>query len=105
MLWTSLCSQTRQHLQLLNVEEEVDFHFVCFINSNKISHLYELDGDQKIPNKDILLTSGAGGGLRIWRRANALISARFSVVQQPSCARVVNTLSTELIGSTFDCTE
>lgn len=30
-------------------EEEVDFHYVCFVKSHKDGHLYELDGDRKGP--------------------------------------------------------
>jgi ubiquitin carboxyl-terminal hydrolase L3 len=32
-----------------NPEDEVDFHYVCFVKSNKNNHLYELDGDRKGP--------------------------------------------------------
>ncbi|KAK4170631.1 putative ubiquitin carboxyl-terminal hydrolase [Triangularia setosa] len=32
-----------------NPEDEVDFHYVCFVKSHKNSHLYELDGDRKGP--------------------------------------------------------
>lgn len=32
-----------------NAEEEVDFHFVCFVKSPKNGHIYELDGDRKGP--------------------------------------------------------
>ena len=32
-----------------NAEEEVDFHFVCFVKSSKNGHIYELDGDRKGP--------------------------------------------------------
>ena len=55
-----------------NAEEEVDFHFVCFVKSNKNSRIYELDGDRKCPiDKGIVLACGddmlAGGGLGIVR--------------------------------------
>ncbi|KAI3323204.1 cysteine proteinase [Xylariaceae sp. AK1471] len=30
-------------------EEEVGFHYVCFVKSHRDSHLYELDGDRKGP--------------------------------------------------------
>jgi ubiquitin carboxyl-terminal hydrolase L3 len=30
-------------------EEEVDFHYVCFVKSHKNGHLYELDGERKGP--------------------------------------------------------
>lgn len=32
-----------------NPEEEVDYHYVCFVKSHKDGHLYELDGDRKGP--------------------------------------------------------
>ena len=32
-----------------NDEDEVDFHYVCFVKSSKTGHLYELDGDRKGP--------------------------------------------------------
>jgi ubiquitin carboxyl-terminal hydrolase L3 len=49
-----------------NAEDEVDFHYVCFVKSNKNGHLYELDGDRKgpkdrgllEPNDDVLSESG-----------------------------------------------
>jgi ubiquitin carboxyl-terminal hydrolase L3 len=33
----------------VNPEDEVDFHYVCFVKSHKDGHLYELDGDRKGP--------------------------------------------------------
>ena len=50
-------------------EDEVDFHYVCFVKSSKTGHLYELDGDRKGPvdhgilqmDEDIL----SGGALSI----------------------------------------
>jgi ubiquitin carboxyl-terminal hydrolase L3 len=42
-----------------DAEAEVDFHFVCFVNSNKSARIYELDGDRKCPiDKGISLVSG-----------------------------------------------
>lgn len=49
-----------------NPEDEVDFHYVCFVKSNKNDHLYELDGDRKgpkdrgplEPNDDVLSECG-----------------------------------------------
>jgi ubiquitin carboxyl-terminal hydrolase L3 len=49
-----------------NPEEEVDFHYVCFVRSHKNGHLYELDGDQRGPidrgllgpNEDVISVSG-----------------------------------------------
>lgn len=32
-----------------NPEDEVDFHYVCFVRSRKDGRLYELDGDRKAP--------------------------------------------------------
>lgn len=32
-----------------NAEEDIDFHFVCFLKSPKNNHIYELDGDRKCP--------------------------------------------------------
>lgn len=32
-----------------NAEDEVDFHYVCFVKSCKDNRLYELDGDRKGP--------------------------------------------------------
>lgn len=30
-------------------EDEVDFHYICFVKSQKDGHLYELDGDRQGP--------------------------------------------------------
>ncbi|KAG6358168.1 hypothetical protein INS49_014052 [Diaporthe citri] len=55
-----------------NAEDEVDYHFVCFVKSHRNGHLYELDGDRKgpidrglvlAPEEDML----ASGGLSIVR--------------------------------------
>ena len=83
-----------------NAEDEVDFHYVCFVKSSKTGHLYELDGDRKGPvdhgslgvGEDIL----SGGALSIiqkfFGRENgqnvnfsllALVSARASDSGQP----------------------
>ena len=32
-----------------NAEDEVDFHYTCFVKSHKDGHLYEMDGDRKGP--------------------------------------------------------
>jgi len=32
-----------------NAEDEVDFHYICFVKSHKDGHLYEMDGDLKGP--------------------------------------------------------
>ena len=55
-----------------NSEEDVDFHFVCFVKSLKNGHIYELDGDQKGPaDRGLLLRPDedmfAEGGLNIVR--------------------------------------
>lgn len=41
-----------------NAEDEVDFHYVCFVKSSKTGHLYELDGDRKGPVDHGLLKAG-----------------------------------------------
>jgi ubiquitin carboxyl-terminal hydrolase L3 len=49
-----------------NPEDEVDFHYVCFVKSRRNGHLYELDGDRNGPidrgllgpNEDVLSMSG-----------------------------------------------
>lgn len=33
----------------VNAEDELDFHYICLVKSDKNSHLYELDGDCKGP--------------------------------------------------------
>lgn len=53
-----------------NAEDEVDFHFVCFVKSPKTGHVYELDGDRKGPvDRGLLLGPDedmlAEGGLKI----------------------------------------
>ncbi|KAH7355682.1 ubiquitin C-terminal hydrolase L3 [Pyrenochaeta sp. MPI-SDFR-AT-0127] len=32
-----------------NAEDEVDYHYICFVRSDKDSHVYQLDGDRKRP--------------------------------------------------------
>jgi ubiquitin carboxyl-terminal hydrolase L3 len=32
-----------------NPEDEVDYHYICFVKSHKNGHLYQLDGDRKEP--------------------------------------------------------
>lgn len=55
-----------------NAEDEVDFHYVCFVKSRSNGRLYELDGDRKGPidrglvlgpDEDVL----APGGLNVIR--------------------------------------
>ena len=41
-----------------NAEDEVDFHYVCFVKSSKTDHLYELDGDRKGPVDHGMLKGG-----------------------------------------------
>ena len=50
-----------------SAEEEVDFHYVCFVKCHENGHVYELDGDRKgpidkgpllEPDEDILATKG-----------------------------------------------
>ena len=56
-----------------DAEDEVDFHFVCFVKSHKNGHLYEMDGDRKGPvDTGVLLGPEedifAAGGLGIVRK-------------------------------------
>ena len=52
-----------------NAEDEVDFHYVCFVKSSKTGHLYELDGDRKGPVDHGILGAAedilSGGALSI----------------------------------------
>ena len=52
-----------------NAEDEVDFHYVCFVKSTKTGHLYELDGDRKGPVDHGALEAGedvlSGRALRV----------------------------------------
>ena len=32
-----------------NAEDEVDYHYICFVKSHKNGRLYQLDGDRKRP--------------------------------------------------------
>ena len=52
-----------------NAEDEVDFHYVCFVEPSKTGHLYELDGDRKGPVDHGILGMGEeildGGALSI----------------------------------------
>ena len=48
-----------------HAEDEVDFHYVCFVKSHKDGHLYELDGDRRgpvdwglFPGEDVLSRDG-----------------------------------------------
>ena len=45
-------------------EDEVDFHYVCFVKSSKTGHLYELGGDRKGPVDHGILQ---GRGCSKWR--------------------------------------
>lgn len=50
-----------------NPEDEVDFHYIAYVKSNKTGHLFQLDGDRKGPTDlgpilaedDDLLSEGA----------------------------------------------
>ena len=66
-----------------NTEDEVDFHYVCFVKSSKTDHLYELDGDRKGPVDHDMLKGGgdllSGGALTviqkfIWREKGANVN-------------------------------
>ncbi|KAH8748446.1 ubiquitin carboxyl-terminal hydrolase, family 1 [Diaporthe sp. PMI_573] len=55
-----------------SAEDEVDYHFVCFVQSHRNGHLYELDGDRKGPiDRGLVLGPGddmlATGGLSVVR--------------------------------------
>ena len=43
-------------------EDEVDYHYVCFVKSSKNGHIYELDGDRKGPIDHGSVRSGDDGG-------------------------------------------
>ena len=32
-----------------NAEDEIDFHYICFVKTSQTSPIYELDGDRKGP--------------------------------------------------------
>lgn len=32
-----------------NAQDEVDYHYICFIKSHENGHVYQLDGDRKQP--------------------------------------------------------
>ena len=61
-----------------NPEDEVDFHYVCFVKSRKNSHLYLLDGDRKGPvdwgqldQTDDILSSSALTAIREFMQRSA----------------------------------
>lgn len=33
----------------VNLDDEVDFHYICFLKSELNGHLYQMDGDRKVP--------------------------------------------------------
>ena len=35
--------------QAPDAEDEVDYHYICFVQSHKTGHLFQLDGDRKRP--------------------------------------------------------
>ena len=41
-----------------NADDEVGFHYVCFVKTSKPGHLYELDGDRKGPVDHGILKAG-----------------------------------------------
>jgi ubiquitin carboxyl-terminal hydrolase L3 len=43
-------------------EDEVDYHYVCFVKSSKNGHIYELDGDRKGPIDHGFVGSDDDGG-------------------------------------------
>ncbi|KAG8955446.1 ubiquitinyl hydrolase 1 [Tulasnella sp. 424] len=46
-----------------NPEDEVDYHYICFVRSSKNGHLYQLDGDRKGP-VDLGITLAEGEDLK-----------------------------------------
>ena len=57
-----------------SAEDEVDFHYVCFVKSHKSGWLYELDGDRKGPvHREHFLGPGedvlAQGGLDVYENS------------------------------------
>jgi ubiquitin carboxyl-terminal hydrolase L3 len=46
-----------------SAEDEVDFHYICFVKSKANGHLYELDGDRKGPLDRGLVDSAAPDGV------------------------------------------
>ena len=71
-----------------DAEDEVDFHFVCFVKSHKNGHLYEMDGDRKGPvdtgvllgpEEDIFAARGLGIVRKFIERENGA-SLNFSLL-------------------------
>jgi ubiquitin carboxyl-terminal hydrolase L3 len=57
---------------LTNAEDEVDFHYVCFVQSHRNERIYEMDGDKKGPvDTGVILREGEDllneGGLQLVR--------------------------------------
>lgn len=42
-----------------SAEAEVEFHYICYVRSEKDGHLYELDGDRKGPIDTGVVLSGS----------------------------------------------
>ncbi|KAI9791849.1 MAG: ubiquitinyl hydrolase 1 [Peltula sp. TS41687] len=56
-----------------NPEDEVDFHYVCFVKSHHDGHLYELDGDRKGP---------VDRGLRLKSEEDLLSEGGLSIIRE-----------------------
>lgn len=54
-----------------NPEDEVDYHYICFVRSSKNGHLYQLDGDRKGP-VDLGITLAEGEDLKEEKVLNVL---------------------------------
>ncbi|KAJ4301695.1 ubiquitinyl hydrolase 1 [Kalmusia sp. IMI 367209] len=70
-----------------NAEDEVDFHYVCFVKSNKNGHLYELDGDRKGPKDrgilephEDLLSDGGQNAIREFIQREQGQNSNFSLL-------------------------
>lgn len=70
-----------------SAEDEVDFHYVCFVKSARNGHLYELDGDRKGPvdhgalePEDDILSSGGLSFIQDFISREKDESANFSLL-------------------------
>ena len=75
-----------------NPEDEVDFHYTCFVKSNSQEHLYELDGDVSgpilaatlAPEEDVLCEA-AVNVIKRYIAARGAESIGFSLLALVSC--------------------
>ena len=69
-----------------NAEDEVDYHYICFVKSRKDGHLYELDGDKKGPidmgpmDGEDLLEGPGQGAIRACVNAEQGANAGFALL-------------------------